>query len=613
MTVLSGDVLGDDLPATFGNYNDNTIRVIVAAAGVSGTLDSLAVRSGNASGTADSLAGKGGGLLAHPGTNLTLNRLAFSANKSNGNGGAIFSLATMQITNASFYSNTSVTNGGALAITSTLTISGCTFQNNQGIFAGAIQADGPATIANSTFRSNRATNFNGGAINASQPLTVSGSTFLKNQAGFNGGAIEASAALKISTSSFQQNQAIVFTGGAVESILGVLDIQSSSFVSNTATQAGGAVSISLNGATINNSQMTDNRVLGGNCLPACSVGKGGAIFSAGPLTVTKTTLANNFARLIGGGLAGNGETVVLNSVLTGNKAGTVGDTNNPGKGGGIFTSGKATLRSNIFQSNAAGSPSSEGGGLYMQGGPLLASGNLYSLNTATRFGGGASVVNGLISDDRFLNNTASSEGGGVIASGNLTVTHTLFDGNVSSLSGAISAQGVPTLELNVDNSLFIRNQRVSSAGVTDMRLFDLTARLVNNTFADPGTAGGTSINIFRSNLLANNNIFANYGVSLSVGQAVSDLQEDYNLFFNAPTGTGVTSGGHSSTSNPLFVNPAGQDYRLQAISPAREAGLDSALPAMILTDLGGGRRRLGNIDQGAFEFQILLFLPTVSK
>ena len=32
-------------------------------------------------------------------------------------------------------------------------------------------------------------------------------------------------------------------------------------------------------------------------------------------------------------------------------------------------------------------------------------------------------------------------------------------------------------------------------------------------------------------------------------------------------------------ADPLFINPAAQDYRLSLGSPASDAGLDSALPA----------------------------------
>ena len=45
--------------------------------------------------------------------------------------------------------------------------------------------------------------------------------------------------------------------------------------------------------------------------------------------------------------------------------------------------------------------------------------------------------------------------------------------------------------LRVINSLFYDNQCISTAGVADMRLFDLNIDLVNNTFARPAVAGQT--------------------------------------------------------------------------------------------------------------------------
>ena len=97
------------------------------------------------------------------------------------------------------------------------------------------------------------------------------------------------------------------------------------------------------------------------------------------------------------------------------------------------------------------------------------------------------------------------------------------------------------------------------------------------------------------------------------GPVDPDIQEDYNLFFNASPGTAVTSGGHSLTGDPLFIDPAAQDYRLTSGSPAIGAGLDSALPALILNDLSGRLRRIGPIDIGAYESQNPLFLPLILR
>ena len=119
-------------------------------------------------------------------------------------------------------------------------------------------------------------------------------------------------------------------------------------------------------------------------------------------------------------------TMVDACLLTGNKAGTQGDANNPGKGGGIFVTGEAVLSENVFEGNAAESPNSDGGGLYGQNGPVQSIGNRFNGNSTTRLGGGARLPSGRVKGDRYLNNTATSEGGGDIRSGSLTISQIHF-------------------------------------------------------------------------------------------------------------------------------------------------------------------------------------------
>ncbi|RYD52364.1 MAG: T9SS type A sorting domain-containing protein [Sphingobacteriales bacterium] len=60
--------------------------------------------------------------------------------------------------------------------------------------------------------------------------------------------------------------------------------------------------------------------------------------------------------------------------------------------------------------------------------------------------------------------------------------------------------------------------------------------------------------------------------------------------------------GNLSNTSPLFVDSANGDYRLSAVSPAINAGSNSAVPASLTTDLDGTVRiQQSTVDMGAYE------------
>jgi hypothetical protein len=91
------------------------------------------------------------------------------------------------------------------------------------------------------------------------------------------------------------------------------------------------------------------------------------------------------------------------------------------------------------------------------------------------------------------------------------------------------------------------------------------------------------------------------------GNANDQIRNDENA--NATVSYSIMQGGYSGTGNlnqdPLFVDAAGGNLRLQQCSPAINAGSNAALPQGTTTDLDEKPRIVHNtVDMGALEFRI---------
>ncbi len=108
-----------------------------------------------------------------------------------------------------------------------------------------------------------------------------------------------------------------------------------------------------------------------------------------------------------------------------------------------------------------------------------------------------------------------------------------------------------------------------------------------------------------------NTIIASHTIAIS--NTGGTVYEDYNLFFNTITNTiGVTSGGHSLSGDPKFIDPLNSNYHLQFGSASIDHGVDTGL----YTDLAGNPRPVGlGFDIGAYEYQSIryLWLPVIRK
>ncbi|MGD8583974.1 MAG: choice-of-anchor Q domain-containing protein [Chloroflexota bacterium] len=122
-----------------------------------------------------------------------------------------------------------------------------------------------------------------------------------------------------------------------------------------------------------------------NCFPYYyGASKGGAIHSSGRLTITASTLANNWTREAGGGIyILAGDAYLLNSTLSGNAAYN-------GAGGGIYNAGTLLADYVTIVDNVAGDGNirtwGQGGGIYASGPNTRIANSILSGNTAPNYG-----------------------------------------------------------------------------------------------------------------------------------------------------------------------------------------------------------------------------------
>src|SRR5205809_1006815 len=123
--------------------------------------------------------------------------------------------------------------------------------------------------------------------------------------------------------------------------------------------------------------------------------------------------------------------------------------------------------------------------------------------------------------------------------------------------------------------------------------------IVNNTFAfpNPNRDGQIILAATTTNLYIQNNIFYQPGQNVGISGTTSGAHIDHNLSTGTVGGGGI--GSNIENTDPRFVNPSALDFRLQAGSPAVDAG---TILSIVLGDFLGIIRPQGaGYDIGAFE------------
>jgi hypothetical protein len=276
----------------------------------------------------------GGGAIFNDGGTITINNATFINNIDGGSGGAIGNFnGAITISNSTFHNNSASDFGGAIENSAIMSISNCVFTNNTTPSdGGGIINYGTINISNSQFIENV-----GGALHNyyTGVMTIEDSIFRDNDGEF-GGAILSYHTLNIINSVFISNHASS-AGGAISAINdSTLTIDQSIFTDNTADSGGGAIfnlSIGSSITTINNSVFSGNIAQGGGAIrngtglmvltnstfhSNVANEAGGAIYVYDPalITISSSTLSNNTSPR-GTTIFNQGNATITHSILSG--------------------------------------------------------------------------------------------------------------------------------------------------------------------------------------------------------------------------------------------------------------------------------------------------------
>ena len=249
--------------------------------------------------------------------------------------------------------------------------------NRGTIDGGAIRThDNPVRLDRDVFEDN--TGVNGGAYADGNGgnLTIVDSTFSSNHATGAGGAVRSVGPVRILRSTFNTNDGPASGGGV--SAQGVADISDSLFIANTTHSNGAGLATGL--ATLRRTVLRNN----------VADGEGGGISSAGILTILDSTIDGNRGYSGGGvryGASGNA-LLISGTTISGNEAVS-------SVGGGLKTSGGGLIVSSTLSGNRS---ANNGGALWAEGSPSLTLRHVtITGNTATGgWAGGVSFNSGTI-------------------------------------------------------------------------------------------------------------------------------------------------------------------------------------------------------------------------
>ena len=285
------------------------------------------------------------------------------------------------------------------------------------------------------------------------------------------------------------------------------------------------------------------------------------------------------------------------------------------KHGAVFNDwGNFTALDCTFANNTA---INKGGAIINYGHDLTLLRCLFAGNTANNGGavsfpntsGSPSATNhNVIADCVFSNNTAAMDGGALLTDGNMSLTRCAFIGNHAGRSGTIATRGDTGFSQTWTNCLFAGNSSKNGSAIC-----------INGSSGPLGVIRAVNCTFATNTCIAGGRGGALYTMKPSTN--ASSVFEVVNCVFRgnftnaidrsgttqplpAVSHTDIDQDGYAGSdgnlnADPLFADPAGGNYRLQAGSPCLNAADDLEAPE---NDLDNTLRPQGDgYDMGAYE------------
>ncbi|MBN2271487.1 MAG: hypothetical protein JXN61_12785 [Sedimentisphaerales bacterium] len=249
VTVLSGDLLGNDDPGTAVAdllndpcRGDNSYHVVTGTgeSSVPNTiLDGFTVTAGNANDYwPDS---DGGGLYRYPGL---INKCTITGNSAGDRGGGVQCASGDAIVTDCTFAGNSAHEGGAMSQEAygQMRVSGCIFTNNLADYGGGVFVLYALSLTDCTFTGNLAVEEGGGIFSDEGGLAINNCTFSSNSAEFGGGIHSTRCySLTLTNCTFSNNSARWWGGGMYDKYAESATLTNCTFTGNSAGEYGGGM------------------------------------------------------------------------------------------------------------------------------------------------------------------------------------------------------------------------------------------------------------------------------------------------------------------------------------------------------------------------------------